>query len=316
MSDRRENSVLFSLRELRSIGGRSREARGAMRSKRASSAGARAPAKRRDPPRPKEGGGRARSAPPRIAVRAQGARRRRARRARVAAAPSRVRAPRADRSVDEARADHRIRRPRRARKHGRPSSSRPGMVVGGIVGRVPLLLIAGGTMAYLVQKHNVELAQQQAALKASCRRSCEGQGAHRTRDEAEKRKAETQKKAELEEQRAKASRAMRRPRDESAGAAWRAADDSHSSKHSRELGRRRPRRRRAGGRSRPTASRTIRSAASTCRSVFVVSACSTCSACSTLPAPPHRTSLGSARTAARGATRSRVSPFSSSGSVA
>ena len=154
MAERRENSVLFSLRELapsRRIASRARK-RPRRRVSRPSGARARRRSAARRKPK------RRRSAP-------AGSRRRereekeRAEREESAAAAG-VGASGADRSrrrLEQAR----IEAEARARMDGKKFPI--GAVVGGVIG---LIVLAGGIMGYLVHSHNQELAQQQAELQA------------------------------------------------------------------------------------------------------------------------------------------------------
>ena len=185
MSDRRENSVLFSLRELRSI-----EEDRVNQEKDAETA--RIEAERR-------------------AQEEEVRRAKEAEEAKIRAAEDRVRKERDEKERAEREAQLRLQESERraqieaatrleqsrieaeARAKVEGKKFPTGLVVGGVLG---LILIAGGTMFYMVQQHNMELAKQQAA--ANAQREAERKALQAER-EADRKKFETQQ-AELQAQ--------------------------------------------------------------------------------------------------------------------
>jgi uncharacterized protein HemX len=91
------------------------------------------------------------------------------------------------------------------------------MVVGGIIG---LIVIAGGTMAYLVSQHNAEVAQQRAAAQAQL----EAQKKAAAEQQAALERKFAQQQKELNEQLAKATNDADRAR---IRAQMAAASDAH-----------------------------------------------------------------------------------------
>ena len=155
MSDRRENSVLFSLRELRNIEeDRVKQEEDAEKSRIESERRA-----REDEIRKAKEAEEAKIRAAEDSVRREREEKERAEREgqlRLQEAERRAQieaATRLEQSRIEAEA--------RAKVDGKQFPT--GAVVGGVLG---LVLLAGGTMAYLVHSHNVETAQQQAAAAA------------------------------------------------------------------------------------------------------------------------------------------------------
>lgn len=213
MSDRRENSVLFSLRELRSI--------------------------EEDRVKQEESAEQARIAAERLAREQEIQRAKEAEEAKIRAAEEKVRREREEKErieresalrlqESERRAQieaatrleqSRIEAEARAKVEGKKFPT--GLVVGSILG---LIVIAGGTMFYMVQQHNIELAKQQAA--ANAQREAERKALIAER-EADRKRFEAQQ-AELQAQLDKASNDVERAEIRRKMVA---ASQAHESKH-------------------------------------------------------------------------------------